>query len=362
MAVPQKTVWRIDPHTEAKHEILRRYLGAWFGIMGSRNSELVYVDGFCGPGEYEGGEPGSPLIALNAAAGLAAKQKPTVTFWFIDNRQDRIDHLRRKLAGLQCRMNFVLKVDCGDFEDAFGAELEKTAARGVACAPTFAFLDPFGFKGMPYKVAARLLGQQKCEVFVNLSVESINRFLEHPNDSIREHIVNAFGTDRVLEIPDREGDRTEMCRILYQHQLEKCARYVRFFEMRDKGNHVQYYLFFASNNRTGYVKMKEAMWKVDPDGEFKFSDRTDPTCITLFEANPIPAVKRVLLDRFRGQEVPCQKVRDYIETHTAYLATHMKAALREMEREGSLEVQTEKTDGTRRRAGSFPDEAALKFA
>jgi len=28
---------------------------------------IVYVDGFSGPGEYTGGEPGSPIIALETA-------------------------------------------------------------------------------------------------------------------------------------------------------------------------------------------------------------------------------------------------------------------------------------------------------
>ena len=30
--------------------------------------EILYIDGFAGPGEYEGGEPGSPIIALETAA------------------------------------------------------------------------------------------------------------------------------------------------------------------------------------------------------------------------------------------------------------------------------------------------------
>ncbi len=29
------TVWRRPPHTKAKHDILTRYLGAWFGIFGT---------------------------------------------------------------------------------------------------------------------------------------------------------------------------------------------------------------------------------------------------------------------------------------------------------------------------------------
>jgi len=30
MATPTETWWEIDPHTTATHEILKRYLAAWF--------------------------------------------------------------------------------------------------------------------------------------------------------------------------------------------------------------------------------------------------------------------------------------------------------------------------------------------
>jgi hypothetical protein len=44
----------------------------------------------------------------------------------------------------------------------------------------------------------------------------------------------------------------------------------------DRQNKVLYYLFFASDNAVGHLKMKEAMWTVDPLGEFGFSDATNP--------------------------------------------------------------------------------------
>lgn len=61
---PKDAIWRVDPHTLAKHEILRRYLDAWFPIMSKWNRRLIFFDGFAGPGIYQNGEPGSPLIAL----------------------------------------------------------------------------------------------------------------------------------------------------------------------------------------------------------------------------------------------------------------------------------------------------------
>lgn len=57
---PDSTQWRLEPHTAAKHEILRRYMNAWFPILGSYHGRVVFLDGFAGPGIYADGEPGSP--------------------------------------------------------------------------------------------------------------------------------------------------------------------------------------------------------------------------------------------------------------------------------------------------------------
>ena len=32
MAKPMQSLWEIEPHTKAKHEILKRYLDAWFPL------------------------------------------------------------------------------------------------------------------------------------------------------------------------------------------------------------------------------------------------------------------------------------------------------------------------------------------
>ena len=62
--MPRTTLWPLEPHTEAKHRLLQRYLGAWFPILSRSSGRIVFFDGFAGPGEFEGGEPGSPILAL----------------------------------------------------------------------------------------------------------------------------------------------------------------------------------------------------------------------------------------------------------------------------------------------------------
>ena len=80
------TLPKMVPHTAAKHLLLKRYLDRWFPILGKYNQRINYIDGFAGPGEYEGGEPGSPLLAIEAAKYHVERG----TLYFVDEQKKEI--------------------------------------------------------------------------------------------------------------------------------------------------------------------------------------------------------------------------------------------------------------------------------
>jgi hypothetical protein len=51
--------WDCPPHSKAKHEMLAKYLDAWYPIIASWNGRLVFLDGFAGGGRYTDGSEGS---------------------------------------------------------------------------------------------------------------------------------------------------------------------------------------------------------------------------------------------------------------------------------------------------------------
>src|SRR5438105_4984690 len=111
MGKPKDTLWDLEPHTAAKHQILRRYLNAWLPIMSRLTGQwaligqgrLVLIDGFCGPGRYNGGEDGSPIIMLKAF--LEHSQRNSINaelvYVFIDEDADRIAYLKGVLEELE---------------------------------------------------------------------------------------------------------------------------------------------------------------------------------------------------------------------------------------------------------------------
>lgn len=361
MAVPQETRWAIDDHTRAKHAILRAYLNAWFPILGSRYRTVVFVDGFCGPGRYTGGEPGSPLVALDAAE-QAKPLAANVVFLFTDERKDRIEHLRSELSERKLPATFHIDAEHGRFDEVFSPVLDRLAASGQGLAPTFAFLDPFGFAGLPFTLVAKILANQHCEVFITFMVNAVQRFLTHPEEEVRAEIRSQFGTEEAFGIARAGVDRTERLRALYQRQLRQSARFVRSFEIRDTPGHVLYYLFFASNNALGHEKMKEAMWRVDPEGRFSFVDNTDPAQLVLLSEDPVAPLTRSIAGQFAGKQAMAGEVLNWVMDETVFLHKHTRAALAKLEAGGGLEVLKVKAAGGKRRAGTFPADAVLRFA
>jgi hypothetical protein len=193
-------------------------------------------------------------------------------------------------------------------------------------------------------------------------IRDINRFVNHPNPAERQHIKNLLGaTDEEIENVINSGDRVLAFRQLYQSKLRKCAKFVRFFEMRDMQNNVLYDLFFASNHPLGHTKMKEVFWKVDCQSGFMFSDRTDPNQPVLFELDPSVDLSKELVKKYKGTTQATVKIFEYVENDTAFIASHAKRALLHLETNNEITVDPTKSDGSKRRKGSFPEGVVIHF-
>lgn len=150
------TIWPLKPHTGAKHAILRRYLQAWFPKLTAYHGRVVFVDGFAGPGRYTGGEPGSPLVALDTLmqhshADLSNKE---VVFIFVEEDKDRHRHLAQEISELQAPGNLKIQAAHATFEEAMSAVLERLGPSSMA--PAFIMIDPFGVKGLPLALVKQL--------------------------------------------------------------------------------------------------------------------------------------------------------------------------------------------------------------
>ncbi len=115
--------------------------------MVTTQRKLVYVAGFAGPGQYEEGEDGSPVIALKVVRDHVLKDKLQCTgmnlvFFFIENDDARFQNLNRLLGKLQLPANFKVITECNSFVCAFGdvlTELEQQSQQLVSGFKHFRF-------------------------------------------------------------------------------------------------------------------------------------------------------------------------------------------------------------------------------
>lgn len=140
-------------------------------MTGSRAPEVVLVDGYAGPGKYEDGSPGSPLLLVETARKSNA-WKTNVRCVFCERDMDTAHHLRQ-----------VLGAEAGDDlrHEVFDGPIEQWVAaivREAESSPMLAFLDPFGV-GMPYEALTKqLLARPRhvpTEVLININVEAVWR-------------------------------------------------------------------------------------------------------------------------------------------------------------------------------------------
>lgn len=369
--MPKTTVWPLEPHTKAKHEILRRYLGAWFPILtsGGWNRRVIFLDGFAGPGRYSAGEPGSPIIALNTLVDhphFAKLDKTEFAMIFVEEDADRFASLQAEVAAFWAEQtggqpsNVKVYLRHGRFSDVANKIMDHLDAEGHQLAPTFAFVDPFGFKGVPMTTIARLVKNPKCEVFFNFMFNSVNRWITHPEENIQVHLEDLYGCDAYQQAAALEAaERKSFLHDLYAAQLQNVAgrKYVHSFEMVGASGRTAYSLFFGTQHIAGLKVMKDAMWSIDPTTGVRFSDRLADQDV-LFQPEPdFGPLRAGILQTFAGQTVSVETIEHYVLVETPYKASHYKKqVLKPLQDEGLVNPVR-----GQRKYGTYPPGTVLRF-
>ena len=365
---PRTPTWPLEPHTRGKHMVLEHYMGAWLPIMTRWNERVLFIDAFAGPGKYSNGELGSPVIALRALIDHRARNQiqqtqSEIKYFFIERDEARSKRLEEVLGELQPMLppkcNY--EVVNSTFDEALTEALDSIDEKETRLSPAFVMVDPFGVSGTPMRVIGRILENPKSEVYISFMYESINRFKEHPN--FEGHLDELFGCPewrQGIDLADGTERKNSFFN-LYERQLkENGAKYVLHFELFERGRLV-YAIFFGTKNLDGCDKMKQAIWKVDPFGVFKFRGNQIGQ-FTLGESVTVDfgLLENALQEQFR--EKGWQKIEDVVDfvksDATGLHSGHLKRdTLTPMEKNGKIEV--ERPPGRRR--GSFTPGTHILF-
>jgi len=339
MTTPQKTVWPLDPHTAAKHQLLRHYLERWSMIILESFKTATYLEGFAGPGIYEGGEPGSPVIAYEQIAlALTAGKGWSARVGLIEEDHDRVVSLREQMDTVP-RLHREIKVEYREGRCADKAE-DLLTSLGAFGRPIFAFLDSFSGSDVPFSLVKRIASNQGSEVLVTFGPRFLTQFGTVDIHAAKGDAV--FGSTEWRQVVNKPSNEKRRFLVdTYRHKSLPAAgfKHSLAFEMRDERGH-SLWLIFGTTHERGLEKMKEAMWKVDPYQGLRYVDAADPQQIAMdITVEPdTSALKREILDRVRseGPEVSVARLRDFVLQETIYKPTQVLGMVRELINEKRL--------------------------
>ncbi len=226
--------------------------------------------------------------------------------------------------------------------DKIDSEIERLkneTGRLYQRVPTFAFIDPFGYN-MPISIIKRIISSPRSEVLVTLVVPEMKRFCLNPG---WEELLNKlYGTSewkKVIGIQDPD-ERTNYLKDLYIRQLRNYSniKHILYFKMVNKHNQVAYFLIFGSNHWRGIEEMKNAMWAVDPTGNYTFNDLSHPGQSRLMDFTGFDySLIQNELGELSGRMLTISEIREYITTKTPYPTNKLKSeVLKPMELRGDL--------------------------
>jgi len=254
-------------------EIVSEYARAYSTILAKQpRLKHVYVDAFAGAGVHElkaTGKlvPGSPLNAL-------AVDPPFRELHLIDLDQAKIEHLKEQVGKREDV--FIYEGDCNQvlLQDVFPRIRYKDYRRGLC------LLDPYGLT-LNWDVIAAAASMRSMEIFLNFPMMDMNRnaLWSDPSSVDPEDLkrMNAFWGDEswrkivyrgqfTLEGGEdliKAADNREVAEA-FRRRLREVAGFREVPEpipMRNRKNATLYYLFFASQNKTGAKIARDIMKK-----------------------------------------------------------------------------------------------------
>jgi three-Cys-motif partner protein len=322
---PEKWIYR--EHTKVKHILLEKYLAAWIPILGKYNPKICYFDGFAGRGEYideSTGEVlalGSPIIALRVA-DKKADYFGKLLCVFIEKNKDNYKNLEEVLEREKSKIKSWEKIEIikenDEFANVIGQIFDYLEKEGSILVPSFFFVDPFGFSGIPFKIIKKILSNPRTEVFFTFMIRDINRFLKIPK--VEEHLDALYPTSEWQEIykMDDWQERDKALLDLYLKSLHEEAgvKYTWTFRVcMDEKYQTLYYLIHATNNFKGHSIMKSIMHNQSVDGSFAYlgpKDISERSQMRLFNIHDIKQLKRYLLEKFKGKTLTYDEIQEKV--------------------------------------------------
>jgi hypothetical protein len=103
-------------------------------------------------------------------------------------------------------------------------------------------------------------------------------------------------------------------------------------------------------------RMKQAMWKIAPTGDFSFRDRFAGQDVIFGDEVDTGLLRKDLLNHFAGEAVTIEAIVDHVIVSTPFASNHVKrATLAEMQKQGLI------SSPNQQRKNTYPDGTIIIF-
>lgn len=329
--------WReYDGLQAAKHTILRRYLGGWYPILARWHGRIAYIDCHAGRGRHLTGQAGSPLLALQELLDHKMRQRILIrteaVFLFFERDEHNACLLEAEIDNLRPLPPQVrVDVKCKDYDEELRTVIGSIRSGTRTIAPTFAFVDPYGFK-ISMGTLNDLLSFPRTEVLINFMYRYVDMAVSQ--DSQNANLDSLFGCRHwrgLRQITDPRERAKESIKLFGSRLM---AQYVTRMHMLGSNNALKYVMLHATNHEAGRDLMKAAMWATAPDGSFSAFERDNPDQGVLLVAEPdLNPFEDALWTEFAGRSVQMRDVYNWLRGGS-YLESHLHAVLRRNRKAG----------------------------
>ncbi len=258
------------PWSVIKDQVLKQYMSPYLAKVKQLKKPILLVDGYAGPGVFDDGEPGSPLIMCQAAE----KFTPRGYRAFFINKRPKY---HKKLEGVLQKAGWdgAATPILGDT-----TKILPDIASTLRDHTVFLYLDPFGPTGCPFALLEPFLTRNpsySTEMVIMMHMPVLHRLAarkaveagredEDLIQKMHQRVTLTLGGDYwkpILWDGTRKAEEREFQLIeAYRNKLASYLPYVGSCPVREgPTDRIKYFIVFVSRHPDAMLLMNDAMIK-----------------------------------------------------------------------------------------------------
>jgi len=341
-------------HSEAKVELLGKYIGRFLNILCSENytKRIRIYDLFCGQGLYENGGEGSPIVIMRSVKEVFYRivnnkeVKTKLDCYFNDIKSEKVEKAERSIIEKKLwypsfgTLKFS-SIDYKDYLQNLTVELNE-----LDDEKAFVFIDPYEYKHIKMQHIHALMKNRKTEVLLWLPTQFMYRFEKNSTPKALKDFIEELVPYEKWNESRNSREFVEELRDGFQNAIGDSFFVDNFIIQKDPGT--TFALFFFTPHIKGFEKMLESKWEVDNEHGTGWSYNSNQ--LSLFTENKVNPLAEKLREFLSAKERTNGELY-FFTIKQGFLPKHINEILRDWQNTSKIDVKN--VDGSRVRRSAF---------